>query len=98
MRKRQITPEKKNKKKAHLLLGIYWIGSVLSGRRISDTTKRVLQVQRNSLKKEYTNKLKAKRGEGTGNGTPAKKASAGVPKRTALYKMLGMVAKSQRIV
>ncbi len=98
MRKRQITPEKKNKKKAHLLLGAYWIGSVLGGRSISDTTKRVLQVQRNSLKKEYTNKFKAKRGEGTGNCTTAKKASAGGLTGNVLRKTLGLVAKSQRIV
>ena len=87
----------KNARNARLLLGAYWISRVLRGKSIPETTWNVLQIQGNSLKKEFRERHGTEKSAGKKPILSAGKASGSIPAKKMPAKILGFILKKERL-
>lgn len=94
-----------NKKRAHKLLGVYWLYRVLSGTSLRKATLNTMQIQARSVKNEFQDKHMRRNGAQAAamKGVSAKRApesgkESGVKKSAMSGRLLRALLKKEHVI
>ena len=88
----------KNIRKAHALLGIYWVIRILRGGSVPGTTMRVLQLERNARKTEQGKRMREEQTRQAAPAPSVKKAAVGFLTGSLMRNALRRILKAQRVI